>query len=498
MGAFVYNSRDGMAERYTSNGGYYVTGTELNDTIVNGGYYDSSNYYSLQADHLHRGDNVNINGWEGSDEILNHGDKTYIDGGTGNDSIKNHWGRNVTICGGKGDDTIICEKNIHNNQKELIEYAPGDGNDVIYNFFDDEGLGTPELDYLGECIYIGTGDMNDTSKVDDSYFDDSDFVLKIGDGSITLKDAKGKTFEIQDNYNNGGRGIYTKVKVLKDSSDTTPSSDETLPSENNIIYGTPDDDTLENSRDKVKIEALAGNDDITNNGKSVTINGDEGKDNIQSYGKSTSIVGGKGNDFLEVWKEASDATIEAGTGDDEILLSGGVSASVNGGAGNDSFSIWLGSKNATVYGGSGNDSFEIDDESLLAHGDDNNDTFYATNGKNSTLYGDTGNDFIYLRDTKTKFFGGTGDDTVRIQYEAVNPTVSGDGDSDTFIINLSTYNGQSRTGNSAIIQDYESGKDKIVLKASSQYNIKANQMIKVAINPSYAVFFNETTTKARC
>ena len=38
-----------------------------------------------------------------------------------------------------------------------------------------------------------------------------------------------------------------------------------------LRYGMPDDDTLENSRDKVKIKALAGNDDITNNGKSVTI-----------------------------------------------------------------------------------------------------------------------------------------------------------------------------------------------------------------------------------
>ena len=211
----------------------------------------------------------------------------------------------------------------------------------------------------------------------------------------------------------------------------------------------------------------------------MTINGDDGKDNIQSYGKSTSIVGGKGNDFLEVWTGASDATIKAGAGDDEILLSGGVSASVNGGEGNDSFSIWLSSKNATVYGGSGNDSFEIGDESLLAHGDDDNDTFYATSGKNSTLYGDTGNDFIYLRDTKTKFFGGTGDDTVSIQSEAVNPTVSGGGDSDTFIINLSTHNGQSRTGNSAIIQDYESGKDKIVLEETSvdSYSIDGSDVI---------------------
>ncbi len=40
------------------------------------------------------------------------------------------------------------------------------------------------------------------------------------------------------------------------------------------------------------------------------------------------------------------------------------------------------------------------------------------------------------------------------------------------------------------------GKSKIILKTSSMYDIKQNTEVKVAINPEYAVFFNETTTKA--
>lgn len=486
MGAFVYNSRDGMAERYTSNGGYYVTGTELNDTIVNGGYYDSSNYYSLQADHLHRGDNVNINGWEGSDEILNHGDKAYIDGGTGNDSIKNHWGRNVTICGGKGDDTIICEKTNHNNQKELILYEPGDGNDVIYDFFDEEGKGSPELDY--ECIYIGSGDASDTSKVDDSYFDGSDFVLKIGDGSITLKDAKGKTFDIQDNYNNGGRGIYTKVKVLQDSSDTTPGSDETLPSEDNVIYGTPDDDTLENSRDKVKIEALAGNDDIINNGKSVTINGGKDKDSIKNFGSNTKINGDNGNDWIYN-ENANKVTIDSGSGNDYISNgsnagnAAGSDISIDSGEGDDT--IWNAGNKASIKLSKGKDKIEnYGNKVTIDSGDDNDtilnygtnvsiksgngdDTLSAETGESSTLHGEAGNDVIYLYDTKTRVFGGKGDDTIQIESLSDKATVNGNEDSDTFVLNLSTQNGQSRTGSSAVIQDYESGKDKIVLEKTS-------------------------------
>ena len=454
MGAFVLNQRDGIAKRYTRNGEYWVEGTELNDTIVNGGYYDSYEYYSLQADHYHRGDKATISGYEGSDKILNYGDKVYIHGGTGNDSIRNHFGKYLTICGSEGDDTVICQ----GEGLELIEYEPGDGHDVIYNFFDEEGLGTPEnADY--ECIYITTGD-----KVDNSYFEGSDFVLKIGNGSITLKDAKGKKFDIQDSADNGGRSPFTKIKVLKDSSNTDPNPDDPLPPDDNVIYGTPEDDTIETNRDNVRVEALTGNDNITTRHDNVTINGGDDKDNIQSYGKRTSIIGGLGDDFLEIWSEASDATIKAGDGNDDILLSGGINAYADGEAGDDSFFIWLGSKDATVYGGNGNDGFEIGDENLLAYGGNDNDTFYATSGKNSTLYGDAGNDYILLRDTKTKFFGGSGDDTIRINSEAVDSTVNGGADSDTFIVNLSTYNGQSRTGKSAIIQDYEPGKDILILE----------------------------------
>ena len=39
-------------------------------------------------------------------------------------------------------------------------------------------------------------------------------------------------------------------------------------------------------------------------------------------------------------------------------------------------------------------------------------------------------------------------------------------------------------------------KDKIVLKTSSMNKITANSNVKVAINPDFAIFFNETTTKA--
>ncbi len=40
------------------------------------------------------------------------------------------------------------------------------------------------------------------------------------------------------------------------------------------------------------------------------------------------------------------------------------------------------------------------------------------------------------------------------------------------------------------------GNSKLILKTSSIYDIKANETVKVAINPLFANFFNETTTKA--
>ncbi len=47
-----------------------------------------------------------------------------------------------------------------------------------------------------------------------------------------------------------------------------------------------------------------------------------------------------------------------------------------------------------------------------------------------------------------------------------------------------------------IIVHGEVGKDKIVLKTSSRNTVKSGDIVNLAINPEYAIFFNETTTKA--
>lgn len=146
-------------------------------------FYPEDSLVGANSIDEYKGHDATISGHEGNDVILNHGHNVLIGGGTDNDTI---------VCRGEG--------------LELIEYTFGD--DVIYNFFDDEGRATPESDYLGECIYIASGDS-----VKSSYLDGADFVLKIGDGSITLKDATGKNIEIQTGYLHGGSGIYTKIKV---------------------------------------------------------------------------------------------------------------------------------------------------------------------------------------------------------------------------------------------------------------------------------------------
>ena len=54
----MYNYRDGYGDHVITGG--YVQGTELNDTICNGGYYNDYSYDVLHSDWHYRGNDVII------------------------------------------------------------------------------------------------------------------------------------------------------------------------------------------------------------------------------------------------------------------------------------------------------------------------------------------------------------------------------------------------------------------------------------------------------
>ena len=89
-----------------------------------------------------------------------------LDGGAGND----------TLIGGKGDDTLTGGAG-----KDIFVYAKSTGNDVITDY-------TAGVDK----IKISSGTISNTS------YDGDDVIFKIGTGTLTVKDGKGKAITINN------------------------------------------------------------------------------------------------------------------------------------------------------------------------------------------------------------------------------------------------------------------------------------------------------------
>ena len=157
---YIYNN---TGERVTIDGG------DGDDEIYNGFYFNSGRYFAntyVSYGWYNGGDSVSMSGGAGDDYIYNNNGKNItINGGDGADTIEtNDDTSNVTITPGKGNDSLSL-----NGDKHLIKYASGDGTDVIYGF-----------------------DENDTLQIAGSYSSEksgSDIFLTVGNDEILLIDA---------------------------------------------------------------------------------------------------------------------------------------------------------------------------------------------------------------------------------------------------------------------------------------------------------------------
>ncbi len=119
--------------------------------------------------------------------------KTAVTGSAGNDEIEfvpsiysnvNKF-TSVTMTGGKGNDILHAT-----NGADEFRYAKGDGNDVIH-------------DYSGEdFIHLTSGSITD------SYVSGNDVILEVGEGSIRVKNAKGKAIAVMDAKGNKTARVY--------------------------------------------------------------------------------------------------------------------------------------------------------------------------------------------------------------------------------------------------------------------------------------------------
>ncbi|MBR1396468.1 MAG: hypothetical protein IJ563_02915 [Selenomonadaceae bacterium] len=351
-----------------------IIGSNYNDTIYNeasevtinsgaGDDYISNHYNTSQTEIIsgdgndiiyNNGSQTNINSGNDNDTISNYGHNVLINAGNGNDAIEN-FGNNITISTSKGNDTINIYPSWRGSYEyayscdNIFQYANGDGNDVIKNVASND------------LIHITNGSY--TTKISDN-----DLLINVGNGSITLKDAANRKLQIKNangeietinsngilfirnnqssiningsNYNDTIANAATNVKIYAGSGSDTIYND--YGASLSAIYAASGDNRINNSASQVTIESGGGKDTIDNTASEVTIKSGEGDDYIlngeEHVGSSIALIdSGAGDDTIYNY-EATQVTINAGSGNDSIRNSGFNSVgdiTINGGKGND-------------------------------------------------------------------------------------------------------------------------------------------------------------------
>lgn len=174
---------------YAGSGNDSIVGGGIKNSISGGDGNDYFYFYNNDA-------NLKVIGGAGKDTIYNASSKSSLSGGAGNDYFVNYSDAvNTTINGGTGNDTITN----YSSSKNTYVYKKGDGNDVITGF----NFGT-------DRIKITSGSITKKS------YSGNDVILKIGTGSIKIKNGKGQKITVVDS--NG------KTKTYKVGSSSTTAS----------------------------------------------------------------------------------------------------------------------------------------------------------------------------------------------------------------------------------------------------------------------------------
>ena len=351
------NAGDG--DDYVSNDGSLVTinAEDGNDNIRNHGslvtinagdgndyvYNDISPYDDSQViintgngdDSItNHGSLVTINAGDGNDDIHNLVSQVTINAGDGNDDIYNS-GSQVTINSGSGDDFISLGSYYNSfyihSYDSVIEYANGDGKDTIY------GYNSTDTIHITNSSYSTVNSGNDV-------------IIKVGTGSITIKNSKDTKISIKgtvssnSTVNGGGDSssstigsgnndtLTTTVNGGDDGTSTSTSISTTLTVnnfDNSPVTVASSIKTIDASKRTSVIK-------ITGNALANTIKGGSSSDTIYGIGGNDLILGNDGNDKL--YGDVGADTINGGTGNDTL----------SGGAGNDVFIYALNSGNDVI------------------------------------------------------------------------------------------------------------------------------------------------------
>ncbi|MBR1395951.1 MAG: hypothetical protein IJ563_00245 [Selenomonadaceae bacterium] len=278
-----------------------IKGEDGNDSIVSyyfsyvtidGGSGDDSIYSGGQDASILGGagnDKITIAGkWstviagEDNDTISNISYYSFINADSGNDSISSV-GDNVTIQGGTGNDSITKSISSNNN---VIQYASGDGNDILYGY------------NATDTIHITSGKYSTQTS-------GNDVILKVGSGSITVKDVKDKSLNIIGDLTNDKSDTLPTGLIYNKNKTSITASKKFIGKEINLSDYASTVVTL-NSASAKNAQNLVGNDNnniIKGSKGADTLNGGLGDDTLAGgKGKNTFIYDGRGSDVITDYK----------------------------------------------------------------------------------------------------------------------------------------------------------------------------------------------------
>lgn len=261
----------------------------VDDSIMHAFGGDDTVYGSKENDVIY--------GNEGNDTVYAGNGNDFVYGGAGNDIIDGGEGNDL-LYGGFGDDTYIFGKNCGT---DVINDTEGTS---VIKLTNEVSLADLRIDSVGEDVVISIRDTDDKLIITDFKQNPDNYVLRIGDEEISVKDnitAEEKEFlSGSENYD-----------YIVNENKTVIAGGES----GDRIIGSGMDEYILGDSDSDQLLAGGGNDVIFGGSGDDYINGGDGDDIIDAGTGNDFIDGGSGNDIY---------IFKPGYGADSIMDSEGV------------------------------------------------------------------------------------------------------------------------------------------------------------------------------
>lgn len=261
----------------------------VDDSIMHAFGGDDTVYGSKENDVIY--------GNEGNDTVYAGNGNDFVYGGAGNDIIDGGEGNDL-LYGGFGDDTYIFDKNCGT---DVINDTEGTS---VIKLTNEVSLADLRIDSVGEDVVISIRDTDDKLIITDFKQNPDNYVLRIGDEEISVKDnitAEEKEFlSGSENYD-----------YIVNENKTVIAGGES----GDRIIGSGMDEYILGDSDSDQLLAGGGNDVIFGGSEDDYINGGDGDDIIDAGTGNDFIDGGSGNDIY---------IFKPGYGADSIMDSEGV------------------------------------------------------------------------------------------------------------------------------------------------------------------------------